>query len=63
MVTVSVRHTELAQLAGMNRPHVTVTMGRLRRRGLLEYRREGLVHVEVVLLADYLGRIVRGERV
>jgi CRP/FNR family cyclic AMP-dependent transcriptional regulator len=62
MVTVSVRHIELAQLAGMNRPHVTVTMGRLRRRGLLEYRREGLVHVEVVLLADYLGRIVRGER-
>ena len=62
MVTVSVRQTELAQLAGMNRPHVTVTMGRLRRRGLLEYKREGLVHVEVALLADYLGRIVRGER-
>jgi CRP-like cAMP-binding protein len=62
MVTVSVSHTELAQLAGMSRPHVTVTMGRLRRRGLVEYKREGLVHVEVASLTDYLGRIVRAER-
>ncbi len=35
LVTVSVSHNELAELAGMSRPHVTVTMGRLRRRGLV----------------------------
>jgi CRP-like cAMP-binding protein len=62
MVTVSVSHNELAQLAGMSRPHVTVTMGRLRRRRLVQYEREGLVRVEVPSLTDYLGRIVRGER-
>jgi CRP/FNR family cyclic AMP-dependent transcriptional regulator len=61
-VTVSVSHNELAQLAGMSRPHVTVTMGRLRRRELVHYEREGLVRVAVASLTDYLGRIVRGER-
>jgi CRP/FNR family transcriptional regulator len=60
--SVSVSHNELAQLAGMNRPHVTVTMGRLRRRGLVQYNREGPVRVDVASLTDYLGRIVRGER-
>ena len=29
-VTVSISHNELAQLGGMSRPHVTVTMGGLR---------------------------------
>ena len=61
-VTVSVSQNELAQLAGMSRPHVTVTMGRLRRRRLLQYEREGLVRVDVASLTEYLGRIVRGER-
>jgi CRP/FNR family cyclic AMP-dependent transcriptional regulator len=61
-ITVSVSHNELAQLAGMTRPHVTVTMGRLRRRGLVRYEREGLVRVAVTPLTDYLARIVRGER-
>ena len=61
-VTVSVSHNELAQLAGMSRPHVTVTMGRLRRRRLVQYQREGLVRVDVASLTDYLGSIVRGER-
>ena len=37
-------------------------MGRLRRRGLVQYEREGLVRVVVASLTDYLGRIVRGER-
>jgi hypothetical protein len=53
---------KLAQLTGMSRPHVTVTMGRLRRRALVQYEREGLVRVEVVSRTDYLGRIVRGDR-
>lgn len=61
-VTLSVSHNEMAQLAGMSRPHVTVTMGRLRRRGLVQYEREGTVRVATASLTDYLGRIVRGER-
>ena len=62
MVMITVSHNELAQLAGMSRPHVTVTMGRIRRRRLVQYEREGLVRVDVVSLTEYLGRIVRGER-
>jgi CRP/FNR family cyclic AMP-dependent transcriptional regulator len=61
-MTVLVSQNELAQLAGMSRPHVTVTMGRLRRRGLVRYAREGSVRVEVASLTEYLGRTVRGER-
>lgn len=61
-VAVSVSQTELAQLAGMSRPHVTVTMGRLRSRRLVQYERESLVRVDVTGLTEYLGRIVRGER-
>ncbi len=61
-VAVSVSQNELAQLAGMSRPHVTVTMGRLRTRKLVHYERESLVRVDVTGLTEYLGRIVRGER-
>jgi CRP/FNR family cyclic AMP-dependent transcriptional regulator len=60
-VTLSVSHKELAQIAGMSRSHVTVTMGRLRRRGLVRYQREGPLRVDVSALTAYLGRIVRGE--
>jgi CRP-like cAMP-binding protein len=60
-VTLSVSHNELAQMAGMSRSHVTVTMGRLRRRGLVRYQREGPLRVDVPALTVYLGRIV-GER-
>jgi CRP-like cAMP-binding protein len=60
-VTLSLSHTELAHLAGMTRSHVTVTMGRLRRRGLVRYQREGPLRVDVSALTAYLGRIVRGE--
>jgi hypothetical protein len=45
----------------MSRSHVTVTMGRLRRRGLVQYKREGPLRVDVQALTVYLGRIVRGE--
>ena len=54
-MTVLVSHNELSQLAGMSRPHVTVTMGRLRRRELVRYGREGAVRVEVASLTEYLG--------
>jgi CRP-like cAMP-binding protein len=58
-VAVPVSHNELAQLGGMSRPHVTVTMGRLRRRGLVDTEREGVVRVDVASLTDYLGRAAR----
>ena len=61
-IMVSVSHNELAQLAGMSRPHVTITMGRLRRRELVQYERDSAVRVDVPSLTDYLGRIVRGDR-
>ena len=59
-VTLSRSHSELAQMAGMSRSHVTVTMGRLRRRGLVRYQREGPLRVDVQALTAYLGSIMRG---
>ena len=58
-VTLSLSHNELAKMAGMSRPHVTVTLGRLRRRGLVRYRREGPLRVDVPALMAYLGRLGR----
>ena len=60
-VTLSLSHKELARMAGMTRSHVTVTLGRLRRRGLLRYVRQGPLRVDVAALTLYLGRIVSGE--
>ncbi len=60
-VTLSLSHNELARMAGMSRSHVTVTLGRLRRRGLVRYQREGPLRVDVPALTVYLGRIVSGE--
>ena len=45
----------------MSRSHVTVTMGRLRHRGLVRYQRAGPLRVNVQALTGYLGRIVRDE--
>ncbi len=53
-VAVPVSHDELAQLAAMSRPHVTVTMGRLRRRGLVRYGRKQPLFVDVPALTAYL---------
>jgi CRP/FNR family transcriptional regulator len=58
MVTLPLSHNDLARMAGMSRPHVTVTMGRLRRRGLVQYHREGPLRVDIAALTAYLGRIV-----
>ena len=58
-VTLSLSHNELAKMAGMTRPHVTVTLGRLRRRGLVHYSREGPLRVDVPGLTAYLGRLTQ----
>jgi CRP-like cAMP-binding protein len=57
-VRLDVSHDELAQRAAMSRPHVTVTMGRLRRRGFVRYERGYPLVVNVEALTKYL----EGER-
>ncbi len=49
-----VSHDELAQMAAMSRPHVTVTMGKLRRRGLVNYERNKPLMVDTEALSIYL---------
>ena len=49
-----VSHDELAQMAAMSRPHVTVTMGKLRRRGLINYERNKPLSVDTDELSIYL---------
>ncbi len=49
-----VSHDELAQMAAMSRPHVTVTMGKLRRRGLVSYERNKPLTVDTEALSIYL---------
>ena len=49
-----VSHEELAQMAAMSRPHVTVTMGKLRRQGLVSYERNKSLMVDTDALSIYL---------
>ncbi|MCA1574071.1 MAG: Crp/Fnr family transcriptional regulator [Acidobacteria bacterium] len=53
-VTLHVGHEELAKMAAMNRSHVSVTMGKLRRRGLVRYERNRPLVVDVPGLTAYL---------
>lgn len=49
-----ISHDELAQMAAMSRPHVTITMGKLRRQGFVQYNRNNPLTVDVQALSDYL---------
>lgn len=51
---LTVGHDELARMAAMTRPHVTVTMGKLRNRGLVHYDRGSQLTVNVIRLTKYL---------
>ena len=53
-VVLHVSHDELAQMAAMSRPHVTVTMGKLRSHGLVLYERNQPLIVSVPALNRYL---------
>ncbi len=53
-IVLHVSHDELAQMAAMSRPHVTVTMGKLRGRGLVKYNRNEPLTVSVEALSNYL---------
>ncbi len=53
-VPLHINHEELAKMAAMNRSHVTVTMGKLRKRGLVRYQRNRPLVVDVPALTAYL---------
>lgn len=53
-VPLHVGHEELAKMSAMNRSHVTVTMGKLRKRGLVRYERNRPLVVDVPALTAYL---------
>lgn len=53
-VPLHIGHEELAKMAAMNRSHVTVTMGKLRKRGLVRYERNRPLVVDVPALTAYL---------
>lgn len=49
-----INHNELAQRAAMNRSHVTVTLGKFRKQGLVDYERGRPLVVNVQKLMVYL---------
>ncbi len=53
-VKLPVTHEELARMAAMSRQQVTITMGRLRRAGLVRYERNRPLVVKADALASYL---------
>ncbi len=52
-------HDDLARMAAMTRPHVSVTMGKLRDRGLVHYDRSNQLTVDVVRLGEYVNQKTR----
>ncbi|MGI8788777.1 MAG: Crp/Fnr family transcriptional regulator [Pyrinomonadaceae bacterium] len=54
VVTLPISHNELAQMAAMSRPHVTVTMNKLRGRGFIDYGRNRPLAVNVPALRKHL---------
>ena len=53
-VALSLSHTELADMAAMSRPHVTVTIGNFRRLGLVQYGRNTPLLVNTQRLSAYV---------
>lgn len=53
-IPLSLSHTDLADMAAMSRPHVTVTMGRFRRRGLVRYGRNTPLFVHMQRLKAHV---------
>ncbi len=51
---LAINHDELARMAAMTRPHVSVTMSKLRSRDLIHYERGSQLTVHVTRLAEYL---------
>jgi CRP/FNR family transcriptional regulator, cyclic AMP receptor protein len=53
-ISLTLSHSELAQMAAMSRPHVSVTMGNFRRRGLVQYGRNSPLLVNMQRLSAYV---------
>jgi CRP-like cAMP-binding protein len=53
-VSLGISHNELAQMAAMSRPHVTVTMNKLRERRFVDYGRNRMIVVNVPALRKHL---------
>lgn len=53
-VSLTVSHEELAQMAAMSRAHTTVTMGKLRQKGVIRYKRGQPVIVNMPALTKLL---------
>jgi CRP-like cAMP-binding protein len=51
---VTLTHVEIATAAAMSRPHVSVTLGRFRRKGLIKYRRNEAIVVNLQRLRTFL---------
>ena len=56
-VVLHVSHDELAQMGAMSRSHVTVTMGKFRRYGLVQYGRNRPLVVNVAALQSRLNKV------
>jgi len=54
IVALPISHNELAQMAAMSRPHVTVTMVKFRNLGVINYERNRPLMVNVPALRKYL---------
>ncbi|MDQ2746394.1 MAG: Crp/Fnr family transcriptional regulator [Acidobacteriota bacterium] len=54
IAVLPVSHNELAQMAAMSRPHVTVTMSKLREKGFIDYDRHRPLTVNVPALKKHL---------
>jgi CRP/FNR family transcriptional regulator, cyclic AMP receptor protein len=54
VVTLPITHSQLAQMAAMSRPHVSVTMNKLREQGFVSYNRDLPLTVNVSKLKSRL---------
>jgi len=54
VITIPISHNELAQMAAMSRPHVSVTMKKLRESGFVDYGRNRPLMVNVPVLRKHL---------
>lgn len=55
-IKLVIGHDELARMAAMTRPHVSVTMGKLRDHGFVHYDRSSQLTVDVPRLAEHIAR-------
>jgi CRP-like cAMP-binding protein len=55
-VTLALSHEQIAVMAAMSRPHVSVTMGKLRKLGLIDYGRDTPLRVRLEPIKAFITR-------